>query len=63
MVTFMIFSAFADFWLSDFLYLMVGMSIAMTRVWRQQEENSASVEARFAHGREVTSLRFARSER
>jgi O-antigen ligase len=63
MVTFMIFSAFADFWLSDFLYLMVGMSIAMTRVWRHQEENSASLEARFAHGRDVASLRFARSER
>jgi hypothetical protein len=38
LITFLIFSAFADFWLSDFLYLMIGLTVAMTYVWRRQGE-------------------------
>jgi hypothetical protein len=36
LLTFLIFSAFADFWLSDFFYLIMGLTVAMTYVWRRQ---------------------------
>jgi O-antigen ligase len=34
-VVFLVFSAFADFWLSEYLYLIVGMTIAMTYLDRR----------------------------
>jgi O-antigen ligase len=45
LVTFLIFSGFADFWLSDFLYLIMGLAVAMTYVWRREAGTSAPVRA------------------
>ena len=40
LLLFLIFSAFADFWLSDFFYLIIGLTIAMTYLWRREKRNS-----------------------
>lgn len=40
-VLFMIFSGFADFWLSDFLYLIVGLTTAMTLLWQREQRDLA----------------------
>jgi hypothetical protein len=37
---FLICSVSTDFWLSDFLYLNLGLTIAMTHLWRRQEQIS-----------------------
>jgi hypothetical protein len=42
LLLFLIFSAFADFWLSDFLYLIVGLTIAMTYLRGRVERDSAA---------------------
>jgi hypothetical protein len=36
-ILFLVFSAFADFWVNDFLYLMIGLTVAMTVLWQRQE--------------------------
>jgi len=41
LILFLLFSAFADFWLSDFLYLIVGWTIVLTSLWAQQEWSGA----------------------
>ena len=43
LVLFMIFSAFADFWLSDFMYLLIGLTISMTYLWRRQQQLSSNM--------------------
>jgi O-antigen ligase len=43
LILFLVFSAFADFWLSDFLYLIVGLTIAMTYLWKRQELRLAQI--------------------
>jgi O-antigen ligase len=63
LITFLIFSAFADFWLSDFLYLMVGLTIAMTYLSRRQEQNFTAIRSRFGLGRDIKSLGLSGSER
>ena len=37
---FLLFSAFTDFWLSDFLYLQIGLPIAMTLYWQREQYQS-----------------------
>jgi hypothetical protein len=39
---FLICSVSTDFWLSDFLYLILGFTIAMTYLWRRQEQQKFS---------------------
>jgi O-antigen ligase len=36
LILFLVFSAFADFWLSDFLYIIVGLTVAMHYLDRRQ---------------------------
>jgi hypothetical protein len=36
-ILFLVFSAFADFWVNDFLYLMIGLTVATTVLWQRQE--------------------------
>jgi O-antigen ligase len=62
LITFMIFSAFADFWLSDFLYLMIGLTIAMTYVWRRQREDLPAMRAPTALGPGLKPLTLRASE-
>lgn len=38
---FLIFSIFADVWLNFFLYLIVGLTIAMSCLWQREEQSSA----------------------
>ena len=38
-ILFLVFSAFADFWVNDFLYLIIGLTVAMTVLWQRQEAN------------------------
>jgi hypothetical protein len=38
LILFLIFSAFADFWLNFFLYLIIGLTIAMTHLWRSEQQ-------------------------
>jgi O-antigen ligase len=38
LLLFLVFSGFADMWMSDFLYLIIGLTTAMTYVWRRQEQ-------------------------
>lgn len=38
LILFLIFSAFADFWLSDFLYIIVGLTVAMHYLSRRQNQ-------------------------
>ena len=37
---FLLFSAFTDFWLSDFLYLLVALPISMTVYWQRQYQQA-----------------------
>jgi hypothetical protein len=46
LILFLIFSAFADFWVNDFLYLMIGLTVAMTVLWRRQELTAAKLRPR-----------------
>lgn len=46
LVLFIIFSGFADVWLSDFLYLIVGLTIAMTHLWERQQRELAAARSR-----------------
>lgn len=41
-ILFLIFSAFADFWYSDFLYVIVGLAVVITRLSRYQQLRSPS---------------------
>lgn len=41
LILFMLFSAFADFWLNFFLYAIVGLTIAMVVCWRRQDRRVA----------------------
>lgn len=41
LILFLIFSAFADMWLSDFLYLLVALIAAMHCFWQRQEQTLA----------------------
>ncbi len=40
---FLLFSVFTDFWLSDFLYLLVAWPITMTEYWRRQRQHARQV--------------------
>jgi hypothetical protein len=40
---FLVFSAFADFWVNDFLYLIIGLTVAMTVLWKRQESTAAQL--------------------
>jgi hypothetical protein len=42
-ILFLVFSAFADFWVNDFLYLMIGLTVAMTVLWKRQESTAAQL--------------------
>jgi hypothetical protein len=63
LITFLIFSGFADFWLSDFLYLTMGLTVAMTYVWRRQVENLTVTRPAGKLGRHMKPLTLAASER
>jgi O-antigen ligase len=41
MVLFMIFTAFANFWISIFVYLIVGLTLCMARVWHDSTQPAA----------------------
>jgi O-antigen ligase len=43
LILFLIFSAFADFWLNEFLYLIVASAVAMNRLWQRQTLQLAPV--------------------
>jgi len=43
LILFLVFSAFADFWLVEFLYLIVGLTVAMTRLCQHQELKGAPI--------------------
>ncbi|MFQ5903077.1 MAG: O-antigen ligase family protein [Candidatus Binatia bacterium] len=43
LILFLVFSAFADFWLSDFLYLMVGLTVAMTDLGQRPDDRLGSM--------------------
>jgi len=45
LILFLVFSAFADFWLNDFLYVMVGLTVAMTVLWQRQERTASQLRA------------------
>jgi O-antigen ligase len=40
---FLVFSAFADFWLSDFLYLLLGLTTCMTALWQRERQRTSQV--------------------
>jgi hypothetical protein len=42
-ILFLIFSAFADFWLNDFLYLIIGLMVAMTIVGQREQATAPQV--------------------
>jgi O-antigen ligase len=42
LLLFLLFSAFADFWHSDFLYLIVGFTVAMTALWHRRLHRAAT---------------------
>jgi O-antigen ligase len=46
LILFLVFSAFADFWLNDFLYLMIGLTVAMTVLWKRQEVTATALRPR-----------------
>jgi hypothetical protein len=46
LILFLVFSAFADFWVNDFLYLMIGLTVAMTVLWRRQEVTAVQLRPR-----------------
>jgi O-Antigen ligase len=43
LILFLVFSAFAEIWLSEFLYIIIGLAIVMTRVSELQNQNFALV--------------------
>jgi O-antigen ligase len=43
LILFLVFTAFADFWLNYFLYLIVGLTVAMTRLWQDQDQKLAPI--------------------
>jgi O-antigen ligase len=43
LMLFLVFSAFADFWLSDFLYMIVGLTVAMHYLWRRENPPSRPI--------------------
>jgi len=45
-ILFLVFSAFADFWVNDFLYLIIGLTVAMTVLWQRQEVTAAQLRPR-----------------
>ena len=63
LITFLIFSGFADFWLSDFFYLIMGLTVAMTYVWRRRGENLTVTRPTAELGRHMKSLTLTASER
>jgi hypothetical protein len=44
---FLVFSAFADFWLSDFLYLILGLTTAMNYLWQRQRQRLSQPSSSF----------------
>lgn len=62
-ITFMIFSAFADFWLSDFLYLMMGLTISMTYLWRRNSASAPAIRPSMAPSRHMNALTLRVNER
>jgi O-antigen ligase len=53
LILFLVFSAFADFWLSDFLYLIVGLTVAMAYMSERKNEKPVAV----PFGRPILSAR------
>jgi O-antigen ligase len=51
LLIFMIFSISDDVWLSDFLYLMVGLTVIMTRLWQSQSQELTPQSAYFEFSR------------
>jgi O-antigen ligase len=43
LVLFLVFSLFADYWTSDFLYLIIGLTVAMTCLWQSQNQGLAPI--------------------
>ncbi len=43
LILFLVFSAFADFWLSEFLYLIVGLTVAMTYLKQRQDQRLSPI--------------------
>jgi hypothetical protein len=41
---FLLFSAFTDFWLSDFLYLLISLPLAMTLCWQREQQQILKVQ-------------------
>jgi O-Antigen ligase len=41
LILFLVFSAFADFWLSDFLYLILGLTTSINYLWQRQRQRSS----------------------
>ncbi|MBI3796739.1 MAG: hypothetical protein HY268_07200 [Deltaproteobacteria bacterium] len=58
---FLLFSFFADFWLSDFFYFLAVLPIAMTLYWQRQSHHSRQFQAAFA--RRQTARRAAIRQR
>jgi O-antigen ligase len=46
LILFLVFSAFADFWLNDFLYLIIGLTVAMTVLWQRQQATATQLQTR-----------------
>jgi O-antigen ligase len=46
LILFLVFSAFADFWVNDFLYLIIGLTVAMTVFWQRQDVTAAQLRSR-----------------
>jgi O-antigen ligase len=42
LIMFLVFSAFGDFWLSEFLYLIVGLTLALNQLWLREIQRSGS---------------------
>jgi hypothetical protein len=45
LILFLVFSTFADFWVNDFLYLIIGVTVAMTVLRQRQEVNPGRLTA------------------
>jgi hypothetical protein len=46
LILFLVFSVFADFWINDFLYLIIGQTVAMTILWQRQEARTVKLRPR-----------------
>lgn len=42
LILFLIFTCFADFWTSDFMYLIIALTTSMTYLWRREEQQKFS---------------------